>query len=694
MKKLLAIAAIAVTATVLVRSQSGALMPAAKEWPAVSGDSGNTRYTTLTQINRDTLSKLKGAWQTERFVDGGAGRAMPVVKDGMLFLTGGSYVYAFDAKTGATIWKHQTGASASTGLNDFAQREQGLPDREGVAVADGKVFVGLSNAHAIALDEKSGKELWDGYAGIDPPRPGQGISGAPLYAGGLVFVGTSADPGFRGKVVAFDGNTGKKAWEFFVVPGPEDVGHETWPPTDTYKVGGGAIWLVGAADPDLGMVYFGTGNGVPQYGGDERAGLNLYLCSIIALDIKTGKLKWHYQVIKHDIWEADIAMSPIIVNTQIAGRDRKLIAAMRADGTLFVVDRETGKPVLPIEDRKVPQDKQQRTWPTQPYPVGADHMLDECDVWAKKPMPAGFRLGCFFSPAPAPSELPNLLTPFPGMRQTPMAYSPQTGYIYALGNSSLQWLRRAEDPYVFILGGARVPGMPAAHGVMAAIDVKTSKIAWKQDFTGPRPSGAMATATGLLFQTLPDGNLQARDAKTGEMIWQYQTGLNGGAAPGASYEIDGEQYIALAGRNNILVLKLNGTLEPKADVAEAGAGGGRGGRGGGPAAPAIGGFNGQITDTFRVEVASYVRDSENGSTRMYVDEHAFNPYRIRVKAGTTVRWVNNGRILHTVAAEDGSWASSRLVPLEAAGHLFDKPGEYTIICKEHPWAKSQVIVVP
>jgi plastocyanin len=380
------------------------------------------------------------------------------------------------------------------------------------------------------------------------------------------------------------------------------------------------------------------------------------------------------------------------VNTQIAGRERKLIAAMRADGTLFVVDRETGKPILPIEDRKVPQDKTQRTWPTQPYPVGADHMLDECDVWAKKPIPTGFRLGCFFSPAPSPTDLPNLLTPFPGMRQTPMAYSPQTGYIYALGNSSLQWLRRAEDPYVFILGGARVPGMPAAHGVMAAIDVKTSKIAWKQDFTGPRPSGAMATATGLLFQTMPDGTLQARDAKTGEMIWQYQTGMNGGASPGASYEIDGEQYIALAGRNNVLALKVNGTLEPKADVAEAG--GGRGGRGGGAGGPGGGLFNGQITDTFRIEVASYVRDSENGSTRMYVDEHAFNPYRARVKVGTTVRWVNNGRILHTIAAEDGSWASSRLVPLEAYGHTFDKPGEYTVICKDHPWAKSQVIVVP
>src|ERR1043166_5704336 len=392
MKRLFIVALGLAGATALVRTQSNALTPAGKEWPAVSGDLGNTRYTTLTQINRDTLPKLKGAWQTERFVDGGAGRAMPVVKDGMVFLTGGSFVYAFDAKTGATIWKHQTGAAAAgnnSGLNEFAQREPGLPDREGVAVADGKVFVGLSNAHAIALDEKTGNQLWDSYAGIDPPRPGQALPGARVVAGGLVFVGTSADPGFRGKVVAFDANTGKKAWEFFVVPGPEDAGHETWPPTDTYKVGGGAIWLVGAADPELGLVYFGTGNGVPQYGGDERAGTNLYLCSIIALDIKTGKLKWHFQTIRHDIWEADIAMSPILVNTQIAGRDRKLIAAMRADGTLFVVDRETGKPVLPIEDRKVPQDKTQRTWPTQPYPVGADHMLDERDVWAKKPIQIG-----------------------------------------------------------------------------------------------------------------------------------------------------------------------------------------------------------------------------------------------------------------------------------------------------------------
>src|SRR5258706_4040141 len=693
LKHLTIAALVVVAATALVRTQSGGLAPSAKDWPGVSGDSGNSRYTALTQINRDTLSKLKGAWQTERFTDGGAGRAMPVVKDGMVFLTGGSYVYAFDAKTGATIWKHQTGASASTGLTDFAQREQGLPDREGVAVADGKVFVGLSNAHAIALDEKTGTQLWDGYAGIEPERPGQGISGAPLYAGGLVIVGTSADPGFRGKAVAFDGKTGKKAWEFFVVPSPDEAGHETWPPTDTYKVGGGAIWLVGAADPELGLVYFGTGNGVPQYAGDERAGTNLYPCSPIPLDSKTGKLKWYYQTIKHDIWEADIAMSPIILNAQIGGRERKLISAMRTDGVLFTVDRETGKPILPIEDRKVAQDKTSRTWPTQPYPTGADRMLDDCETWNKKPIPSGFKVGCFFTAASM--DVPNLLTPAWGMRQTPMAYSPQTGYIYALGNSSLQWFRRAEDPYVFILGAGRVPGMPQGHGVMAAIDAKTAKIAWKKEYTGPRPSGAMATATGLLFQMQPDGNLIALDAKTGEQIWQYQTGLNGGGAPGGSYEGGGEQPIAIAGRNGIMALKLNGTLEPKPEEVAAGGGrGGRGGGGGGGGGAAGGLFHGPIADKFAVAVATYGRDQSSRGTRMYTDEHAFNPYRVRVKAGTMVRWVNNGRILHTIAAEDGSWTSSRLVPLEAYGHMFDKAGGYAIVCQDHPFAKMQVIVTP
>jgi PQQ-dependent dehydrogenase (methanol/ethanol family) len=599
----------------------------------------------------------------------------------MLFITGGSYVYAYNAKTGATIWKHQTGASPdSPGLRDFTAPEQGLPAREGVAVGDGMVFVGLSNSHVLGLDEKTGAQVWEGYAGIEPERPGQGVSGAPVYAGGLVFVGTSGDPGFRGKVVAFDGKTGKKAWEWFTVPGPGVAGHETWPQNSaTWKVGGGALWLVGAADPDLGLVYFGTGNGVPQYAGDLREGENLYLCSVVALDIKTGKLKWYYETIHHDIWEADIAQSPVLFDAQIDGRLRRLIAAMRTDGVLFVLDRETGKPILPIEERKVPQDARTHTWPTQPYPVGADRMLPDCDEWSKMTIPSGFKLGCFF--APASLDAPNLLTPAWGMRVTPMAYSPQTGYFYALGNASLQWFRRAEDPYVFILGAGRVPGMPQGHGVMAAIDARTDKIMWKKEFTGrARPSGALATA-GLLFQSMPDGHLIASDAKTGRQLWEFQTGIPGGGGPAVSYEIGGEQYLAYGGRSGVVAFKLNGPIEAKAEPPARA-----------PAAPRPL-FAGPVVDTAKIEIATYVRDNEQ-SVRMYIDEHAFNPYRIRVKAGTTVRWVNNGRMNHTIVAEDGSWTTPTMNPLEAVGHTFAAPGEYVYICKDHPWAKGQIIVTP
>jgi alcohol dehydrogenase (cytochrome c) len=655
---------------------------ASKEWSAVSGDLGNTRYSTLTQINKDTVKNLSGAWVSPNFDAVGAGRAMPVVRDGQLFITAGSSIYAFNAKTGTITWKHQTDVPPeSAALAEYNRSGRGLPNREGVAVGEGLVYVGLTNSRVIALDEKNGQVAWDVYVGIEPARAGQGVSGAPVYANGLVFVGTAGDTGFRGKVVALEAKTGRKAWEWFAVPGPGDRGHDTWPKnSDSWKTGGGAVWLVGAADPDLGLVFFGTGNGVPQYAGDTRAGDNLYLCSVVALEMKTGKLRWYYQTIRHDIWEADIAESPILFDSQIGGRTRKAIAAMRTDGYLFMLDRETGKSLLPIEERKVPQDARSHTVATQPYPVGAEPVLPDCTEWRKQPVPNGFELGCFF--APASLDSPNLLTPAWGMRVVPMSFSPQTGYFYAIGNSSLQWFRRSEDPYIFILGAGKVPGMPQGHAVMAAIDSRTDKIVWKKDYRGGRPAGALTTAGGLLFQMMPDGNFVALDAATGgEPVWQFQTGQAGGG-PAASYEIDGEQYIAAALRNNVFAFKLGGSVAPKAAPEQAAR----------PATPPL--FNGAIQDTNRIEIVTNVRDNSSGGSRFMNDEYAFSVYRARVKVGSRVIWVNNGRLKHTVVAEDGSWTTGPLAPLEAGEVTFDKPGEFTYVCRDHPWAKAQIIVVP
>ena len=652
---------------VAVRSQTQ------QEWPTVTGASGNMRYSPLSQITPQNVSRLGGAWMSEKLDAAASSRAMAVVKDGVMFFTAPPFVYALDAKTGKTIWRYGTRPAPGTGRGGGAPASS--PAREGVAVAEGLVFVGLSDARVVALRANTGQVAWTKYVGDNPRDKGQVISGAPLYSAGLVSFGLSADNGWRGQIVALDPKTGSEAWRFFSVPGQGDTGHDTWPPSDTWKRGGGAVWLVGTDDPSTGSIYYVTGNGVPQLGGENRGGDNLYLCSVIALDAKTGTLKWHYQVIHHDIWEGDISSSPVLFETQGEGRARKGIAAIRADGYLFLLDRETGKPFSKVEERKVPQDALQKTSPTQPFPVGADRVLDDCDAWKSRATPKGFEIGCFFTPAIV--QKPNVLAPNYGMRVAPMSFSPQTGYFYATGAAGLTWLRRAEDPHFFSNSfNARVPGINALnYGVLAAIDSRTNKVVWKKEYRPGRPSGAMTTAGGLLFQSGPDGNLEALDPKTGDRLWQFQTGAAGG--PTVSYEIDGDQYIAAVFGTNVWALKLSGSLTQAAA----------------PARPPVeSAFAGPITDTNQIETSSLARDNGFTGFRYFTDEYAFAPYRAKVKTGTPVTWRNNGRMVHTIVATDGSWTTGPLQTGDVGGVTFDKPGTYTYVCREHPWAYGQVIV--
>ena len=667
-----AVVVLALPITVAVQSDAGGRGPAGREWPAVGGDLGNARYSTITQITTGNIARLGGAWTSPKFEPPASSRAMAVVKDGMIFVSLPPSVYAFNAKTGAIAWRFQAGGGRGQAA---APPNLGSPAREGVAVGEGLVFVGLSDARVIALNEKTGELVWNQYIGDNPRDKGQVVSGAPLYAGGLVSIGLSADNGWRGQVVALDPRTGKEAWRFHVIPGAGEKGHETWPQTsEGWKRGGGAVWLVGTADPDAGTAYYVTGNGVPQLGGEGRPGDNLYLCSVVALDLKTGRLKWHYQVIRHDIWEADIAIAPVLYDASIDGRTRKAIAAMRADGYLFVLDRETGKPLTRVEDRPVPQDAFQKTAATQPFPVGADRVLPDCDDWKKQPTPKGFEIGCFFQAASV--QKPNVLAPTYGMRVAPMSYSPQTGYFYATGAAGLSWLRRADDPNFFSTTfNTRVPGLNGlGHGVLAAIDSRTNTIVWKKEYRPGRPSGALTTAGGLMMQAAGDGNLEAYDAKTGNRLWQFQMGAAGG--PPTSYEVDGEQFIVSVAGNNVWAFKLGGTFQPVSA----------------PVRPAPERFAGPVTDTAQIETSSLQRDSGFTGFRYFTDEYAFAPYRARMKAGTQVTWRNNGRMVHTIVAEDGSWTTGPLQTADVGAHTFDKPGTYTYICKEHPWAYGQVIV--
>jgi quinohemoprotein ethanol dehydrogenase len=646
--------------------------PASAQWSTVGGDQGNTRYSSLSQINAQNVSKLGAAWISDKIGPPPSSRAMPVIDGGLLFVTAPPFVTAVSLADGKTAWQYRLAGDTLPGAP-----VAGSPAREGVAVGEGLVFVGLSDSNLVALNEKTGTLVWK-QSLVDPKGANTGgPSGAPLYHDGLVSIGTNGDNGNRGQIVALDAKTGKESWRFFVVPAPGDPGSDTWPKNDSWKRGGGAVWLVGAFDPALDTVYYVTGNGVPQYGGENRAGDNLFLCSVLAFQSKTGKLLWHYQVIRHDIWEADIAEAPVLFDAQVNGQPRKAIAAMRTDGYLFMIDRVTGKPLGRIEDRRVDQDPFQKTAATQPYPVGAEPVLPDCADWKKLTLPRGFTLGCFFTPATIGKE--NVIAPVYGMRATPMAFDPQTQFFYATGNAGLQWFRRAEDPDFFGMGfNSRVPGInKLSYGVLAAIDSRTNKVAWEKKFPDQRPSGALVTAGGLLFQLPGDGTMQAYDPATGNLLWQFQTGTASGSPP-VAFEAAGDEYIATVVSGSVWAFKLGGDLPqrtaPKLAVQED--------------------FGGAPVDASVIETSTMVRDAGLTGAHYMIDEYEFTPFRARIKAGGNVSWRNNGRLAHTIVAEDGTWTTGTLRPLDFAAVKFETPGTYTYICKEYPWVYGQIIVEP
>ena len=345
---------------------------------------------------------------------------------------------------------------------------------------------------------------------------------------------------------------------------------------------------------------------------------------------------------------------------------------------MFSFDRVTGKPLQKIENRRVPQDKFQKTAATQPFPAGSESALQDCEWWKTQKIPRGFEIGCHYQAVS--TDKPNVLMPYFGMRVAPMAYSQQTGYFYAVGERSLRWLRRADDGYFFSTAfTSRVPGISRLDMyVMAAIDGKTHKVVWRREFApgAGRPSGVMATAGGLLFHAAPDGHFNAHDSKTGEIVWQFRMGTPSGG-PASSFELDGEQYISVITSTHVVTFKLGGTLPPGAALAPR-------------REPEI--FSGQLTETTQLETAAVQRDLAFTGARFITDEYQFAPYRAKVRLGATVTWRNNGTMIHSAVAEDGSWSTGPIDPAGVAAVTFSKPGTYVYTCKEHPWAYAQIVV--
>jgi alcohol dehydrogenase (cytochrome c) len=655
---------------------------------SINGNLANQRYVPVNQINPKTVAGLGAMWVSEPFADGATSRMTPLVHEGLMFLGAGPRIYALDARSGKMVWQHQLEArkppavNAITSAKVTALQTLGVANSRswGLGLGGGMVFAGLTNGHVVALGEKSGDVVWDKLISDEPLAIGKRIMCPPLYVDGVLYVGLGLDV-TEGHAIAVEATSGRVLWRISTVAKPDRSGHQTWPhESNIWRSGGAHPWVAPAADPSLGLVYFVTGNAGPPSAGKLRPGDNLYSVSLIALEMETGKLRWYRQLVRHDLWEADLSVSPVLFDKEIAGRRRQGVAVMRGDGYLFLFDRTNGEPLITIEERPVPQNPAVFTSATQPFPRDADSILPPCVSWSNK-IPTGFILGCMFDP---PShDVPNRLAQWASVRVAPMSYSPQTGYFYAQGTNSLLWQGTADDPYVWItnVNGDRVPNYPAPTVVVAAVDSGTDKVIWRKELPSVEDSGyksnggALSTAGGLVFHQGGDGSLQAYDATTSETLWRFQTDFAAGDASPMSYAIDGRQYVAFVAGAKVWAFALGGKL-PQASS---------------PSLPPQEEVSGPIRDANEIETLT-LEHADGIGERYRLNEFAFNPYRARIRAGTSVTFINNGYLPHTIVARDGSWSTGILSPGQIATIGFDKPGSYLYFSKEYPWSYGQIVV--
>jgi len=521
-------------------------------WFTNGGDLFNRRYSPLRQITRDNVAGLKAVWRTRLGGSGlGAkysGEAQPIVFEGILYLaTGADDVFAMNVDTGEVLWTYRANLEEAIDVVCCGWTSRG------VALGDGRVYVGQLDGKLVALDQQSGAVVWSVQA--ERWQEGFSITSAPLYYDGLVITGfAGAEYGIRGRVKAFDAVTGALAWTFYTVPGPGDIGHDTWPrDNDVWRRGGASVWQTPAVDPELGLIYFSTGNPGPDFSGAVRRGDNLFSASMVAVEAKTGKYRWHFQQVHHDIWDYDAPSPVVLFDIQINGRTRKAAAEPSKTGWVYILDRVTGEPLLGINERPVPQDPRQATSRTQPYPVG-DAFVPQSIAIA----PEGFRLvngGRIFTPF---SEESVVAKPGQGggANWPPSSYDPVTGYLYVCaqdrtgiftGGAQVDEMHSPGDQY---LGGRFGSVTFGVTGIFAALDMRTNKLVWQQQWPERCYSGSVTTAGGLVFVGRGDGRFTALDARDGKLLWQFQTGA-GVNAPASVFEHRGRQHVAVYSAGNM-----------------------------------------------------------------------------------------------------------------------------------------------
>jgi quinohemoprotein ethanol dehydrogenase len=505
------------------------------DWMSYGLNYSEDRFSPLTQINKDNVSQLSLAWSTDLGTNRGI-EATPLVVDGIMFLSGPwSVVYALDTRTGKILWTYDPEVPKQTGIKtccDVVNR--------GIAMYKGNIFAGTLDGRLVSIKASTGKLNW-AVQTVDTTRA-YTITGAPRVYDGKVIIGNSgADLGVRGYVTAYNAEDGKEAWRFWTVPGDPKKGFESKAMEDAAKTwkgewwkigGGGTAWDGFAYDPALGLVYIGTGNGSP-WNREIRSpggGDNLYLSSIVAVDVKTGEYKWHYQTTPGETWDFTAVQQMILANIQIGGKERKVIMQAPKNGFFYVLDRETGE-LLKADPYT--------------YVNWASHV----DLKTGRPVETPYSRYEKFNKLVAPS-------PIGGHNWQAMAYNPVTKLVYI---PSREWAyphgNQADfkyDPNTWNTGSAPNPNNkmlddPKAHkveGRLIAWDPSTGKEVWRSPGASVWDAGVLTT-TDLVFQGNAQGKFSAYEAKTGKKLWE--TDLKSGIiAPPVTYLVDGVQYVTVA----------------------------------------------------------------------------------------------------------------------------------------------------
>jgi alcohol dehydrogenase (cytochrome c) len=479
------------------------LKPATDTWPTYNGDYSGARYSTLDQINAKNIGSLTLAWAFR--THGNVLKSTPLEVNGILYFSAPDNVWAVDARFGREIWHYQR------------QSEGDHIGHRGLGMYKNWLYFTTPDAHLICLDAKDGQVHWD--VELADAKLGYFSTMAPLVIRDQVIAGVSGDvTDVRGYLKSIDPETGATQWIWYVDPDPGQPGSETWPKnSDAILHGGGMTWMTGTYDPELNLLYWGTGNPNPVLAGEGRPGDNLYTCSIVALNPDTGKLAWYFQPSPHDVHDWDAVETPVLFDAEFKGKKRKLLAQASRNGFYFLLDRTNGQylAAAPFIDQ---------TWAT-----GVDAHGRPMAKREATPTPDGALV------EPGSDGATNWMSP---------SFDPQTNLFYVNA-------RRIFSIYYETATG-KAEGWGGrdrnlwSNSTIRALDYRTGKVVWNHE-TGESENGAgiLTTAGHILFSADTSGNLLVLDPATGKTLWHLNAGGHMAASP-MTYELDGRQYLIAA----------------------------------------------------------------------------------------------------------------------------------------------------